>query len=211
MLEFNLTFFIISIGVLQIEMILAWKFVNRMSDLMTTALDLINADTIISHNLMVSTVLLLYYMASLVNEDFVFSHFVALAVGIWFQIIFGTSFAYYSMGISLRYFLIWQRTTDPIEGWTDQDIRKWARLLAWSIGIIPISLHVYFSGYTRFYPELTGFEIRDVRGIIISLPILFIAITVNVPFKILIAMEKNQMCNHYQNSTTSDLKTAKAM
>ncbi len=188
---------------------MAWSFIKRKSELLTTAVELINADTIIAHDLLLPTVFLLFHMTSWVNQEFTWPPFVAISIGIWFYIITNITIIYYSLGISLRYFFIWKRRTYLIEDWTDQDVRRAAFILALTCAVVPNVFHLAFGGYTRFYSELTGSEQgKDVRGLVIQLIIIFISITLNVTFRILIIREKR---HDALNESKTDLNGAMAI
>ena len=209
MANLDIKFLLMSMTLLQTEMALAWSFIKRKSDLLTTAVDLINADMVIAHNLLISTVLILFYMTSWVNEDFAWPPLLAYVIGIWFFFIASVTVTYYSLGISLRYFFIWKRRTYLIEDWTDQDVRKAAFGFALTIAVLPNGLHLAFGGNTRFYGDLTGNEENhDVRGLIIQMTTMFISIILNVTFRILIIRERRRDSLH---ESKKDLNGAMAI
>ncbi len=56
---FGFWYFVSAMTTLQLEMLLIWSYINRKSDLLTTAIDLLNRDTVIAHNMQVSIVYIL--------------------------------------------------------------------------------------------------------------------------------------------------------
>ncbi len=174
-MSLSFPYFVVSMVTLQGEMFLIWKYVNRKSDLFITAVDLINRDTVILHNVMSSFVSALFYLVSFVHDEFKLWSIPAFILAGTFQVITSMTLVYYSLGITLRYVFIRNQSMEFGDNWTDNDIRMAARIFSFIIAITLFTLHMSFGGEPRFYHDLTGqvaIKGRDVVAIIIPVTLL---------------------------------------
>ncbi len=206
---FGFLHFLFAISSLHLEMLLIWFYVNRKSELLTTAIDLINRDTVISHTTMLSSLYVIYYLVSFVDDNFVFSPISALIMTGWFHMLVAITMVYYSLGITLRYIYIRNQRMELSETWSDRDVQVAARFFAIGIGVVFIAVHISMGGVPRFYNDLTRLPGRDVWGMIFVIFLLFIAIILNVTFRINIRRIRHQ--NVQEMNKTADLKSAVAI
>ena len=195
------SFFWISLGlftasylVFEAQMFLIWKYVSRKSELHTTIIDLINKDTVITHNVFFT---LLCVFVSLVTlfEDGTFNDPVSMAAVFVLNLLFNVTqlalYSYYSLGISVRYFLVLKQQTYVSEDWTDYEVRNAARIATYGVPAVITGVRSVVGQHSSFYFTLTGTPRTGGQiGLVTSAVFVLMAVMLNIVCRVLIYFEK---------------------
>ena len=203
--------FIISYLIFELQILIIWLYLSRKSDMQTTIVDLVNKDTLHFHNINFSLIYIILALTSnLGNGPVDIPNIIALILAILFFFAAMICYLYYSIGISIRFYLIMKQKICLSENYTDGEIQIFIRCIIISISGVVSVARTYWNHYTGLYYELTHTRGVDPTGLPIVISILIAAIIINVVCRSLIYKEKIKM-GHIQASSSQHFKSTSAL
>lgn len=181
----------------EVQIMVIWFHLRRKSELLTNCIDLINRDTLTFHNVAFSLGIWFSFLTHQFhgkNPDYIptFFKWIILCFSLAFLILALMTFLYYSLGITLRYYLIITKQNCISEDWTDGDIRITTRYVIATIAASAAVLSAVNGGYPDFYYDLTHEPIRNEIALGIAIGFLSLSIVLNIIFRCLIFIRKKK-------------------
>lgn len=174
------------------EMLSVWLYLSRKPMLLTTIIDLINKDTAVVHTILNSLLYVLIFLSQERDERLCPPEFLVFILCWSLDFITKVSVFYYSVGISVRYLLVWRQSTCLSDSWTDEEIRTLVRIVSGCIGTGIVFIRMTLGHNPRFYDAVLTGKDNDAVGILINVIFLGLAIALNVIFRFLIFLENRR-------------------
>ena len=206
----SVIFYPASYIIFEAQMTIIWCYLKRKSELQINAIDLINRDTLISHNVTISLVHFFTFMIHQYYHENAADYFpnpvklIFLCLSLLFYASLLMTLSYYSLGITLRYYLIITKQTCVSEDFTDGDIRNIARFIIFAVAASASIMTAVFGAFPDFYHDLTHEPGQNKYSLVILIAFLSMSISSNIIFRTLIFMYKKKYAKNAENVNDAD-------